>query len=53
MDLSTIGTAITAIIVFIGPFVALALVAARYGVDSRPTDRDGDHRPWLVPTIRR
>jgi hypothetical protein len=50
MDLSTIGSAVTAIIVFIGPFVALAIAAARYGVDSRPTGREGDQRPWLVAT---
>ena len=50
MDLSTMGSAITAIVLFIGPFVALALAAARYGVDSRPTFREGDQRPWLVPT---
>jgi hypothetical protein len=33
--------------VTIGPFVALALLAARYGVDSRPTIGD-DH--YAAPT---
>ena len=50
MDLSTIGSAIAAIIVFIGPFVALAIAAARYGADSRPTGRDAEQRPWRVAT---
>jgi hypothetical protein len=34
--------------IFIGPFVALAIAAIRFGVDSRPGIDDRDPRPWLV-----
>ncbi|HYH93615.1 MAG TPA: hypothetical protein VD763_10680 [Candidatus Saccharimonadales bacterium] len=49
MDFGTIVSAMTAIIVFIGPLVALAVAALRFGVDSRPRIDDRDQRPWLVP----
>lgn len=46
----TIDVAMTALvaILFIGPFVALAAAAVRFGVDSRPGIDDRDPRPWLV-----
>jgi hypothetical protein len=34
--------------IFIGPLIALALAAFRFGVDSRPGVGDNDRRPWLV-----
>jgi hypothetical protein len=34
--------------IFIGPFVALAALAMRYGADSRPGV--DDQRAWLVPS---
>jgi hypothetical protein len=37
-----------AAIIFIGPFVALAVAAIRFGADSRPGVRDQDQRPWLI-----
>ena len=37
---------------FIGPIVAFAAAAFRFGVDSRPGIDDRDSRPWLVPTGR-
>ena len=46
----TIDLAIAALVatIFIGPFIALALAAIRFGVDSRPDVGDPDRRPWLV-----
>jgi hypothetical protein len=46
----TIDLAMAALVatIFIGPFVALALAAIRFGVDSRPGVGDHDRRPWLV-----
>jgi hypothetical protein len=41
-------TALAAIVFLIGPFVALAAAAMRFGVDSRPGIDDRDPRPWLV-----
>lgn len=35
--------------VIIGPFVAVAYLAYRFGADSRPGIDDTDRRPWLVP----
>ncbi len=43
-----IGMAAMAAIVVIGPFVALAIAAFRFGVDSRPGIDDRDQRPWMV-----
>ncbi len=37
-----------AAIIFIGPFVALAVTAIRFGADSRPGVGDQDRRPWLI-----
>ena len=37
-----------AAIIFIGPFVALAVAAIRFGADSRPGVGDPDRRPWLI-----
>ena len=34
--------------IFIGPLIALALAAFRFGVDSRPGVGDPDRRPWLA-----
>ena len=50
MDFGTIMTALMAFIVFIGPLVALAAAALRFGADTRPGIDDRDQRPWLVPT---
>ena len=46
----TIDFAMAALVatIFIGPFIALALAAGRFGVDSRPGIGDPDRRPWLV-----
>lgn len=35
--------------IFIGPFVAVAALAIRFGVDSRPAV--DDRRSWLVPSV--
>jgi hypothetical protein len=35
--------------IFIGPLVAFAVLAIRFGADSRPGIDDPDRRPWLVP----
>ena len=43
-----IATAVLAATIFIGPFVALAVAAIRFGVDSRPGIGDRDQRPWLA-----
>lgn len=50
MSVDTIVAVLAATILFIGPFVALALAAMRFGADSRPGFRDDDQRPWLVPS---
>ena len=46
----TIDLAMAALVatIFIGPLMALALAAIRFGVDSRPGVGDPDRRPWLV-----
>jgi len=36
--------------IFIGPFVAVAALAVRYGVDSRP-GVDDDRTTWLVASV--
>lgn len=50
MTLDTIVAAVATLALFIVPFAALAWLALRYGVDSRPGIDDRDQRPWLVPT---
>jgi hypothetical protein len=40
--------ATTAAILFIGPFVALAIAALAFGVDSRPGIDDRGPRRWMV-----
>jgi hypothetical protein len=35
--------------IFIVPLIVLGVLAQEFGVDSRPTESDRDHRPWLVP----
>ena len=40
--------ATTAVILFIGPFVALAIAALAFGVDSRPGIDDRGPRRWMV-----
>jgi hypothetical protein len=45
MDIET--AAMTAIVI-LGPFLALAIAAFRFGVDSRPGIDDRDQRPWMV-----
>jgi hypothetical protein len=46
----TIDSAMAALaaIIFIGPLLALAVAAVRFGADSRPGVGDPDRRPWLV-----
>jgi hypothetical protein len=43
-----IAMAALAATIFIGPFVALAAAAMRFGADSRPGIGSRDRRPWLV-----
>jgi hypothetical protein len=43
-----VGMAVMTAIVLIVPFLALAVAAVRFGVDSRPGVGDRDQRPWLV-----
>jgi hypothetical protein len=45
LDLIAAGTAA---ILFIGPFVALAIAALAFGVDSRPGIDDRGPRRWMV-----
>lgn len=45
MDL---GSAVAAAIVLVIPFLALAIAAIRWGVDSRPDVGDPDRRPWMI-----
>jgi hypothetical protein len=40
--------ATTAVILFIGPFVAVAIAALALGVDSRPGIDDRGPRRWMV-----
>ncbi len=46
----TIDLAMAALVatIFLGPFIALAVAAIRFGADSRPGIGDADRRPWLV-----
>jgi hypothetical protein len=45
--MSTTIQAIVAVVLFVGPFIALALAAVAFGVDSRPSvDDRGPHR-WM------
>lgn len=46
----TIDSAMVALaaIIFIGPLLALAVAAVRFGADSRPGVGDPDRRPWLI-----
>ena len=43
----TVVGAVAAIVILVGPLLAFALAAIRFGVDSRPTIDDRDTRPWL------
>ena len=43
-----IGMAAMTAVVLIGPFLALALAALRFGADSRPGIDERDQRPWMV-----
>lgn len=45
-----IAAALAVAALFIAPVVILAILAVRYGVDSRPGISDRDQRPWLVPS---
>jgi hypothetical protein len=48
MDLiGTVVGAVAAIAILVGPLLAFARAAMRFGVDSRPTINDRDMRPWL------
>jgi hypothetical protein len=40
--------ATAAVILFIGPFIALAIAALAFGVDSRPGIDDRGPRRWMV-----
>ena len=44
--METLMTAVAVIVTFVGPFVALALAAARFGADSRVTIHDRAVR-WI------
>lgn len=46
----TVDSAMAALaaIIFIGPLLALAVAAVRFGADSRPGVGDPDRRPWLI-----
>lgn len=50
MTVEQIVAALVVAAFFISPFVALALAALRFGVDSRPGIEDTDRRSWLMPT---
>lgn len=50
MALDTIVSIAATIVLIVGPFVLLALAAARFGADSRPGLDDRDRRPGLVAT---
>jgi hypothetical protein len=50
MMIDQIVAAVAVAALFIGPLVAFAAAALRFGVDSRPSLDDRDRRPWLVPT---
>ena len=50
VTIDQIVAALVVATVFISPFIALALAALRFGVDSRPGIEDADRRPWLMPT---
>jgi hypothetical protein len=39
--------ATTAAVLFIGPFIALAIAALAFGVDSRPSIDDRGPRRWM------
>ena len=43
-----VASAVVTALVVIVPFLALALSAIRFGVDSRPGIGDRDRRPWLI-----
>ena len=49
MDLmfTTIVGAVAVIAILVGPLLAFACAAIRFGADSRPTIDDRDKRPWL------
>jgi len=47
MTLDLVATT-TAVILFFGPFVALAIAALAFGVDSRPGIDDRGPRRWMV-----
>lgn len=48
MTIVDLAMAALAAAIFIGPLIALAVAAVRFGVDSRPDVGDDDRRPWLV-----
>jgi hypothetical protein len=50
MELSTIGMALVALIAFVIAFITVGILAAAFGVDSRPGIDDRDQRPWLLST---
>lgn len=45
--LAAVLAAVAAIVVLVGPLLALGYLAMRFGVDSRPGIREHDGRPWL------
>jgi hypothetical protein len=49
MMIDQVVAALAVAAMFIGPFVAFAALAIRFGADSRPGIDDRDRRPWLVP----
>ena len=47
VTLNAIVTAAAAILILIGPLVAVGWAAIVFGADSRPGIGDRDRRPWL------
>ena len=50
MMLDQVVAALAVAAIFIAPLVIFAVLAIRFGADSRPGIDDRDRRPWLVPT---
>jgi len=49
MTIDLLVAALMMAAILIGPLVAFAVLAIRFGADSRPGIDDPDRRPWLVP----
>jgi len=49
MTIDLLVAALMMATILIGPLVVFAVLAIRFGADSRPGIDDPDRRPWLVP----